>query len=76
MRIIPFIVSAALFTLVACESPESGRSRGGAGADVGNRTKVVRLHEGADPFAKTPKIIRSQAPSLDGARQAEKLSRQ
>jgi hypothetical protein len=67
----------AIVFLSACSSPETRRSRGaGPGADVGNREKVVRMHEGADPFANTPKIIRFQGPSLDGARQAERLSRQ
>jgi hypothetical protein len=35
----------------------------------------VRMHEGADPFNKTPKLIKSQHPSLEGARQADQLSR-
>jgi len=77
-------VSAILFlsffivALTACSSPETSRSRGsGAGADVGNRdTKFVRMHEGSDPFANTPKIIRTQNPPLAGARQADRLSRQ
>jgi len=70
------IFLAVLFLLVGCTSPESIRTRGGGpGADVGNRTKVVRMHEGSDPFAKTPKIIRAQNPSLAGARQADQLSR-
>ena len=63
-------------TFAACASPETGRSRGGGqGADVGNRTKFVRMHEGADPFYKTPKLIRSQPPPLASARQADTLSR-
>jgi hypothetical protein len=49
--------------------------RGAPGADTGNRTKVVRMHEGADPFYKTPKLIRSQPPPLGSARQADQLSR-
>jgi hypothetical protein len=35
----------------------------------------VRMHEGADPFNKTPKLIKNQHPSLEGARQADQLSR-
>ena len=71
------IFLAALLMLVACTSPETTRTRGGGpGADVGNRTKSVRLHEGADPFAKTPKLIPAQHPSLAGARQADERSRQ
>ena len=70
------IFLVVLCALAACTSPETGRSRGGGpGADVGNRTKVVRMHEGADPFYKTPKLIRSQSPPLASARQADKLSR-
>lgn len=76
MSVILFCMS--LILLIACSSPETSRSRGaGPGADVGNRkAKVVRMHEGADPYANTPKIIRAQSPSLAGARQAERLSRQ
>ena len=70
----------AMIFFIGCTSPETTRSRGsGAGADVGNRTKksaTVRMHEGSDPYAKTPKIIRTQNPSLAGARQADRLSRQ
>ena len=73
------ILVAVVFMVffIACNSPETSRSRGiGAGADVGNRKgAAVRMHEGSDPFAKTPKIIRAQSPSLAGARQAERLSR-
>ena len=65
-----------LCALAACTSPETGRSRGGGpGADVGNRTKFMRMHEGSDPFYKTPTLIRSQPPPLASARQADKLSR-
>jgi hypothetical protein len=68
----------SLILLIACSSPETSRSRGGgAGADVGNRdSKIVRMHEGSDPYAKTPKIIRTQNPPLAAARQADRLSRQ
>jgi len=69
--LLPFVLCA----LTACTSPETGRSRGGAGADVGNRTKAVRMHEGADPFYKTPKLITSQSAPVASARQADKLSR-
>ncbi len=76
MSVILFCMS--LILLIACSSPETSRSRGGgAGADVGNRdSKVVRMHEGSDPYANTPKIIRAQNPPLAGARQADQLSRQ
>ncbi len=70
------IFLAAICVLAACASPETGRSRGGGpGADVGNRTKFVRMHEGADPFYKTPKLIPAQPPPLASARQADTLSR-
>jgi hypothetical protein len=70
------IFLAVLFLLVGCTSPESIRTRGGgAGADIANRPKVVRMHDGADPFAKTPQIIKTKHAPLDGARQAENLSR-
>ena len=62
--------------VVGCASPEAGRTRGGGpGADMGNRTKVMKMHEGADPFYKTPKLISSKHPPLTAARQAEDLSR-
>ena len=77
MGLKPLIILAIVCMLAACASPETGRARGGGpGADVGNRSKVVRMHEGADPFYKTPKLIRSQPPPLESARQADKLSRQ
>ena len=59
-----------------CVSPESARTRGGgAGADVGNRTKVVEMHEGSRPFEQTPQIIDAEHPPLETARQADQLSR-
>lgn len=51
---------ALLATLGACTSPEATRQRaGGAGADVGNRRDAVELHEGADPYWRTPTALRS-----------------
>jgi hypothetical protein len=47
---------------------------GGPGADVGNRTDVVRLHEGANPFWKTPRVG-VQGPPLEPARQADRPRR-
>jgi hypothetical protein len=61
---------------VGCASPEATRIRGGRGADVGNRPKVVKMHDGAEPFWKTPRRIATQYPPLESARQAEQLSRQ
>ena len=69
------IFLTVICVLAACASPETGRPRGGGpGADIGNRTKVIRMHEGADPFYKTPKLIPSQPPPLASARQADTLS--
>jgi hypothetical protein len=76
VRPTPIIFLLVLFVLAACASPETGRSRGaGPGADTGNRTKVLRMHEGSDPFYKTPKLIRGQPSPLGSARQADQLSR-
>ena len=73
------ILLAVVFMVIfiGCTSPETSRSRGtGLGADVGNRRgAAVSMHEGSDPYAKTPKLIRAESPSLAGARQAERLSR-
>ena len=70
------IVLIVLFYSTGCASPETTRTRGGGpGADLGNRGKVVRLHEGARPFEKTPKIIPTKHPPLDPANQADQLSR-
>ena len=66
----------SLLGLSACGSPETTRTRGGGpGADVGNRTSTVRMHDGARPFDKTPKVIMAQSPSLAPATQAEQLGR-
>ena len=68
---------AVLSALVACTSPETTRTRGGGpGADLGNRTKVVRMHEGSHPFDNTPQIITAKHPPLAPARHADQLSRQ
>jgi hypothetical protein len=55
-----------------CVSPETTRTRGdGPGADVGNRAARVKLHEGSDPFWKTPERMPGiQHPPLEPARQA------
>jgi hypothetical protein len=66
---------AVLFYLVGCASPETTRVRGGLGADVGNRAKIVKMHEGSKPFEKTPKLIPAQGPPLGSANQADQLSR-
>jgi hypothetical protein len=61
----------------ACTSPEATRLQaGGPGADPGNRGSLVEMHEGSQPYWKTPRRLadRIQAPS-DVARQADRLSR-
>ena len=76
MRVTLLTLLAVAFLCVACESPETMRTRGGgAGADVGNRTQVIQMHEGSRPFDKTPQIINTKHPSLDTAHQADQLSR-
>jgi hypothetical protein len=63
--------------LAGCVSPEATRTRGGGpGADVGNRPKVVEMHEGSRPFWKTPDRIGVGHPPLESAQQADQLSRQ
>jgi hypothetical protein len=70
------LLIAAVF-IAACDSPETMRSRGGGpGADVGNRDKLLEMHEGSHPFWKTPQIIPTKHPPLEPAQQADKLSRQ
>jgi len=64
------------FWLAACASPEAIRRRdGGPGADVGNRTRIVEMHEGSKPFERTPQIITTKHPSLEPALRAYQLSR-
>jgi hypothetical protein len=71
------IALIGVFYLVGCSSPETKRTRGGGpGADRGNRDKAVRMHEGAKPFEKTPKLIPTKHPPLEPASQADQLSRQ
>lgn len=67
-------LSAAL--LAACESPEAERARGGGpGADSGNRGAVVLMHEGAQPFYETPRLIPMEGAPVAGAHHADSLSR-
>jgi hypothetical protein len=63
--------------LAGCTSPEATRTRGGGpGADKGNRGDVVLMHEGSRPYAGTPRLIPTQPPPLEPARQAHLLSRE
>jgi hypothetical protein len=69
------LVAFSLY-LIGCASPETKRMRGGGpGADLGNRTKFVQMHEGSKPFEKTPTIIPTKHPPLAPASQANDLSR-
>ena len=66
----------AFTALAACVSPEATRTGGGSpGADGGNRTKVVEMHEGSQPFWETPQIITTKHAPLEAARQAYEPSR-
>jgi hypothetical protein len=69
------VLLIACIVAAGCASPEATRERGGRGADVGNRPKVAEMHDGAEPFWKTPRLVTSHPP-LESARQAEQLSRQ
>jgi hypothetical protein len=54
-----------------CDRPEARRTRGdGPGADVGNRARVVHMHEGSQPFWQTPAVAVGRHPSLEPAQQA------
>jgi hypothetical protein len=61
--------------VAGCGSPEATRTRGGPGADVGNRPRIVRMHEGSRPFWKTPDRIAVEHPPLEPAQQAERPNR-
>jgi hypothetical protein len=63
-------------TASGCVSPETRRARGGAsGADVGNRPSRVKMHEGSDPYWRTPRRIEVEHAPLDAARQARTLDK-
>ena len=48
----------AVVGIVACNSPEATRMRGGGpGADVGNRGHVVEMHGGSEPYWRTPRLV-------------------
>jgi hypothetical protein len=74
----PIAVALAALAAVACTSPEAARTRGagpGTGADVGNRGRVVQMHEGAEPYWKTRRLIEPHGlTDLEPARQAHRLS--
>jgi len=75
MKLVLLIIITAVLA-AGCKSPEVRRTRGGGpGADMGNRGSIVRMHEGASPFEKTPKIIGAKHPPLESARQASQYDR-
>jgi hypothetical protein len=75
MRIM--IVALVLGSVAAagCESPEVTRTRGGRGADIAGRAADVKMHEGSNPYWKTPDRIGVEHPPLEPALQARELSR-
>ena len=76
MNFAVILLTVVSFYAIGCASPETTRTRGGGpGADVGNRARVVEMHEGSQPFWKTPKLIPAKHPPLDTANQADALSR-
>ena len=75
MKIAAISTIALLLGIAGCASPEATRTRGGQGADSGNRGKIVRIHEGAKPFDKTPNLIPTKHSPLESASQADQLSR-
>jgi hypothetical protein len=69
------VLIGLFFLLAACASPEASRtSGGGPGADVGNRTRIVQMHEGSKPFEKTPRLIPVQQPTVATASKTEQPS--
>jgi hypothetical protein len=77
MRInLAWMIALSLLCLGGCVSPETTRVRGGdPGADVGNRDRIVEMHEGSHPFWKTPQLIPTRHPPLAPSAQADDLSR-
>ncbi len=75
MRRLALAVLAAV-VLAGCTSPEATRMRaGGPGADPGNHARVVKMHEGSNPYWKTPRIPGIAGAPIDTATQADRLSR-
>ncbi len=76
MSFIKLTLLTICLCVCGCTSPETERTRGGGpGADVGNRTQTVQMHEGSKPFENTPQFIPTQHPPLGSANQADQLSR-
>lgn len=70
-----WMMIAAALSLMACDSPETTRTRGGGpGADLGNRGEVIKLHGGAEPFYKTPKLLEFRDKRRDGSKQNQQAA--
>jgi hypothetical protein len=64
----------AVALTAGCESPEASRMRGGGlGADTGNRTDLVRMHEGSRQFYGTPALVPGQGAPLAPADHAREF---
>jgi hypothetical protein len=70
-RLAPFSAWLVLAGLcLACTSPEATRTRaGGPGADVGNRGEIVSMHDGSDPYWRTPRIPMSDRSVAEASTQ-------
>jgi hypothetical protein len=69
-------LAIVVLAFAACTSPEATRLRGqGRGGDVRNVGDVVLMHEGSDPYWRTPRARGISGPPLETARQADRLSR-
>ena len=76
MKVCRVALLVICIAMAGCASPERARRRGGGpGADVGNRSRTVEMHEGSQPFWQTPERISSEHPSLQPALQADQRSR-
>lgn len=73
VRVLAFTVAVAV--VAGCTSPESTRVQaGGPGADTGNRSEVLRMHEGSNPFIGTPDLNPTQSPPMESASHARDRS--
>lgn len=69
------LLGAFTLVLAAC-SPEATRTQGGGpGGDTGNRSEVLRMHEGSRPYHDTPGLVPGAMPALDSASQAREFGR-
>ena len=66
----------ACTAIAGCASPEARRTRGGGpGGDPGNRRETVKVHEGSQPYWKTPDRIGGAHGPMESARHAQRGSR-